>query len=231
VTDLAPISLVLADDQELIRAGLRMVLSRAPGVVILAEASDGYEAISAVKEHRPDVVLMDIQMPRLDGLEACRRITADPSLLTKVAILTTFDLDEYVFGALSNGASAFLLKDHPPAELPAALRTIAAGDSLFAPTVTRRLVESFTRPNGISADAQHLIAGLTPRETDVLVLMADGLSNSEIAQTLFLGETTVKTHVGRILLKLHARDRVQVVITAFKAGLAGHHRPPGPPAG
>jgi DNA-binding NarL/FixJ family response regulator len=225
MTELFPVSVVLADDQELIRAGLRMVLSRAPGVTILAEASDGFEAVSAVKTHRPDVVLMDIQMPRLDGLEACRLIVSDPTMSTRVAMLTTFDLDEYVFGALSNGASAFLLKDHPPAEIPAALRTIAAGDSLFAPTVTRRLVESFTKSAGHSSDAQRLVAQLTPREFDVLELMAEGLSNLEIAAQLFLGETTVKTHVGRVLSKLQARDRVQAVIVAFRSGLVSPHKP------
>jgi DNA-binding NarL/FixJ family response regulator len=208
--------IVLADDQQLIRTGLHMVLQGFPGFEVVAEAEDGFEAVAAVERERPDVILLDVQMPRLNGLEACKRIVNNKALTTKVVMLTTFDLDDYVFAALQNGASGFLLKDAKPSSIPAAIMSICAGNSLFAPTITRRLVDSFVPES--SPLAVELIRRLTDREREVLVLIADGLSNKEIAEHLYLGEATVKTHVRKILMKLDARDRVQAVITAFQSG-------------
>jgi DNA-binding NarL/FixJ family response regulator len=217
MTEIEPLRIVIADDQEWFRSGLRMVLDRAPGIVVVGEAADGFQAVAKVEQCRPDVILLDIQMPRLDGIEACRRIVSDQSNSTKVVMLTTFDHDEYVFAALNHGASAFLLKDHPLAELPAALRSISVGGSIFSATVTMKLVRSFV--SKVSPDAIAKVGRLTDRERQVLALIAVGLSNPEIASTLFLSEATVKSHVRRILQKIEARDRVQAVITALQAGL------------
>jgi DNA-binding NarL/FixJ family response regulator len=209
--------IVLADDQELIRTGLRMVLEGIPGFEVVAEAQDGFEAVAAVERVRPDVILLDVQMPRLDGLEACKRIVNNQALTTKVVMLTTFDLDDYVFRALQNGASGFLLKDAKASSIPAAIMSICAGNSLFAPTITRRLVDTFVaEPSPLAIE---LVDRLTYREREVLILIAEGLSNGEIAERLYVGEATVKTHVRKILMKLDARDRVQAVITAFRSGL------------
>ena len=211
------VSVLIADDQALMRAGLRTILESDAGTDVLGEAADGAAAVEAALRVRPDVVLMDIRMPGVDGLEATRRIVqADRG--TRVLILTTYDLDEYVYEALRAGASGFLLKDAPPEQLLAAIRVVAAGDALLAPSVTRRLIQEFAlRPPSHAPRAE--IAGLTEREREVLLLVARGLSNLEIAETLVIGETTVKTHVGRVLDKLDARDRVQAVVMAYEIGL------------
>ena len=211
------VSVLIADDQELMRAGLRTILESDAGTHVLGEAADGAAAVEAALRVRPDVVLMDIRMPGVDGLEATRRIVqADRG--TRVLILTTYDLDEYVYEALRAGASGFLLKDAPSDQLLAAIRVVAAGDALLAPSVTRRLIQEFAlRPPGHARRAE--IVGLTEREREVLLLVARGLSNLEIAETLVIGETTVKTHVGRVLDKLGARDRVQAVVMAYETGL------------
>jgi DNA-binding NarL/FixJ family response regulator len=210
------ISIVVADDHDLIRAGFRVLVDTAPDLHVVGEASTGQEAVEVARRVRPDVVLMDIRMPKVDGIAATRRIL-EPGTATKVMILTTFDLDEYVFAALRAGASGFLLKDTPPADLLATIRVIAAGEALLAPTVTRRLIEEFARR---PAPARRSLAGVTGREQEVLCLIGAGLSNGEIARQLQLTVATVKTHVGRLLMKLQARDRAQLVIAAYKAGLA-----------
>jgi DNA-binding NarL/FixJ family response regulator len=210
------ISVLVADDQALMRTGFRMILDAQPGIEVVGEAIDGADAVRLFERLRPDVVVMDVRMPTMDGIEATRRLTAlDPP--ARVLILTTFDLDEYVYDALRAGASGFLLKDRPPEELVAAVRVVAAGEALLAPSVTRRLIEEFaTRtPSRPRAD----LAELTEREREVLVLIARGLSNDEIARALFVAETTVKTHVGRVLRKLGLRDRVQAVVLAYESGL------------
>ena len=214
------IRVVLADDQPLVRTGLRMILATEADIEVVAEATNGREAVAAAAEHHPDVVLMDVRMPELDGIGATRAVTAvdDPP---RVLVLTTFDLDEVVYDALRAGASGFLLKDAPEERLTTAIRVVADGGSLFAPSVTRRLIEEFAkRPDKPATDT----SGLTERETEVLRLVARGLSNAEIAQTLFVTENTVKTHVARVLTKLGARDRVQAVVAAYESGLV---RPPG----
>ncbi|MGA8993226.1 MAG: response regulator transcription factor [Nocardioidaceae bacterium] len=214
------IRVVLADDQPLVRTGLRMILAAEADIEVVAEATNGREAMAAAAEHHPDVVLMDVRMPELDGIGATRAVTAvdDPP---RVLVLTTFDLDEVVYDALRAGASGFLLKDAPEERLTTAIRVVADGGSLFAPSVTRRLIEEFAkRPDKPATDT----SGLTERETEVLRLVARGLSNAEIAQTLFVTENTVKTHVARVLMKLGARDRVQAVVAAYESGLV---RPPG----
>ena len=211
---------VIADDQMLVRSGFRLILSSA-GIPVVAEAADGQEAVAAALKHRPDVMLMDIRMPEMDGLEATRRILASRSGQDmRVIILTTFDLDQYVYAALTMGASGFLLKDVSPEQLVAAVRLVRTGDALLAPSITRRLIKQFApRP---SAPATHGdLSGLTPRELEVLRLMARGLSNAELAGELTLSEATVKTHVARILAKLQLRDRVQAVVLAYETGLAG----------
>ena len=210
---------LIADDQALVRAGLRMILESQADIEVVAEAADGEEALAAVKVHRPDVVLMDVKMPKLNGLEALRRIASLGDPTTKVLILTTFDLDEYVYDALRDGASGFLLKDMRPAQLIEAVRGVMGGDALLSPSVTRRLIEKFMQPSRLSPATVHLLGRLTPRETEVLKLVARGLKNSEIAQTLFLSESTVKTHVARLLSKLELRDRAQAVVIAYEAGL------------
>ena len=212
------IRVVLADDERLVRAGFRMILRAEPDIAIVAEAGDGREAVEAVRRHPTDVVLMDIRMPAMDGLEATRRILDGPGHPPRVIVLTTFDLDEYVFEALRAGASGFLLKDAPEERLIAAIRVAADGGSLFAPSVTRRLIEQFAAVAGPSASTDDL-ERLTPRETEVLHLMARGLSNAEIAETLVVTEHTAKTHVAHILDKLGLRDRVQAVVLAYESGL------------
>jgi DNA-binding NarL/FixJ family response regulator len=217
------IRVVVADDQDLIRAGIRLVLNGFDSLEIVGEARNGQEAVTLANELRPDVVLLDVQMPVMDGIEACRRITGDRSLATKVIILTTFDLDEYVFQALRNGASGFLLKDETPTELARAIEVVAAGEALLAPSVTKRLISTFCqlRTHELRSDLTHLVGTLTTREMEVWMLMARGLSNGEIGVELSVAETTVKTHIGRVLMKLGARDRVQAVVIAHEMNLVG----------
>ena len=218
-------SIVIADDQALVRAGFRMILEAEPDFRVVAEAKDGADAVEAARRSRPDVVLMDIRMPRMDGLEATRRIVAaGAGGMPRVLMLTTFDLDEYVYDALSAGASGFLLKDVPPEQLVAGIRVVSAGDSLLAPSVTRRLIETFRRERTRTLPPPPELAELTDREREVLGLIARGLSNAEIAATLVVSSTTVKTHVGRILLKLNLRDRVQAVVLAYETGIVNPGR-------
>ena len=210
---------VIADDQALVRTGFGMILA-ADGIEVTAEAANGAEALAAVRRTRPDVVLMDIRMPQMDGIEATRRILAEGPDGTRVIILTTYDLDHYVYAALTAGASGFLLKDVSPEHLVAAVRLVQSGDALLAPAITRRLIERFAqreedRPAGLHRD----LSGLTPRELEVLRLLATGLSNAELADRLLLSPTTIKTHIGRILSKLDLRDRVQAVVLAYETGL------------
>lgn len=215
---MTPLRVVVADDQALVRAGFRMILT-ADGIDVVAEAETGAEAVDAVRRTRPDVVLMDIRMPVLDGIEAARRVLADDDP-PRVIMLTTFDLDNYVYAALGLGASGFLLKDVTPEYLVAAIRIVRDGDALLAPTITRRLIERFTTPEPRPSSPLHRdLAALTPREREVLILVAQGLSNVEIAGRLFLSEATVKTHVARILAKLGLRDRVQAVVVAYETRL------------
>jgi DNA-binding NarL/FixJ family response regulator len=210
---------VIADDQTLVRSGFRLILSSA-GIPVVGEAADGKEAVAVTASHRPDVVLMDIRMPELDGLEATRRILACvPAPETRIIILTTFDLDQYVYTALSAGASGFLLKDVSPEHLIAAVRLVRSGDALLAPSITRRLVERYAGREQAPARLNRDLSALTPRELEVLGLIARGLSNAELAAALTLSEATVKTHVARILGKLHLRDRVQAVVLAYETGL------------
>jgi DNA-binding NarL/FixJ family response regulator len=213
------IGILIADDQALVRAGFRMILEAEPDLRVLAEAKDGDEAVEAARRVRPDIVLMDIRMPKLDGLEATRRIMAGTDQPPRVLILTTFDLDEYVFDALHAGASGFLLKDVPPEQLVAGIRVVAEGDSLLSPTVTRRLIESFVREHPRASKPPPELEELTPREAEILGLIARGLSNAEIAEELVVSGTTVKTHVARVLSKLGLRDRVQAVVLAYETGV------------
>ncbi|HEX5297961.1 MAG TPA: response regulator transcription factor [Streptosporangiaceae bacterium] len=212
------IGVVVADDQAIVRAGFRMLIDSEPDLAVLGEAADGAEAVAVARRTSPDVVLMDIRMPVMDGIEATRQITA-AGPLPRVLILTTFDLDEYVFGALRVGASGFMLKERPPEELLAAIRVIAAGEALLAPNVTRRLIEHFARQPGPLRPPRGALEQLTVREREVLALIATGLSNTEIAARLIISVPTAKTHVSRILAKLGARDRAQLVVLAFQAGL------------
>jgi DNA-binding NarL/FixJ family response regulator len=209
---------VVADDQPLLRAGFRMILT-ADGIDVVAEANDGAQAVEAVRRTRPDVVLMDIRMPELDGLEATRRILTGADGEPRVIMLTTFDLDHYVYAALTAGASGFLLKDVTPEHLVAAVRMVRSGDAMLAPAITRRLVERFTRRDPVPPASGRDLAMLTPREREVLRLLAEGLSNAELAGHLHLSEATVKSHVARILAKLGLRDRVQAVVLAYRTGL------------
>jgi DNA-binding NarL/FixJ family response regulator len=209
---------LVADDQALVRTGFRMILA-ADGINVVGEATNGAEAIDAVRRTRPDVVLMDIRMPELDGLTATRRILAGAPGEPRVIILTTFDLDRYVYAALAAGASGFLLKDVTPEHLVAAVRTVRAGDALLAPVITRRLVERFALRDTGAERLHRDLSALTPRELEVLRLLAGGLSNAELAGRLHLAEATVKTHVARILAKLALRDRVQAVVLAYETGL------------
>ena len=210
------IRVLVADDQALVRSGLRMILKSDPGVEVVAEAADGSEAVTLARELRPDVVLMDVRMPKLDGIEATRRLLREPEP-PRVLVLTTFDLDEYVFGALRVGASGFLLKDAPEEQLLAAIRIVMDGSSTFAPAVTARLVERFASAGEIVRPPQ--LDELTPRELDVLTFLARGLTNAEIAAELVVSEHTVKTHVAHVLQKLGLRDRTQAVILAYESGL------------
>ncbi|WP_426503190.1 response regulator [Dactylosporangium sp. McL0621] len=212
-----PLRVVIADDQALVRTGFALILG-ADGIEVVAEAADGAEAVDAVRRTRPDVVLMDVRMPGMDGLEATRRILTGHPDPPRIIILTTFDLDRYVYAALSAGASGFLLKDASAGRLVAAVRTVQAGDALLAPSVTRRLVERFARHQDGAVPHRDLSA-LTPRELDILRLIARGLSNTELAARLRIGETTVKTHVTRVLGKLGVRDRAQAIIAAYETGL------------
>jgi DNA-binding NarL/FixJ family response regulator len=208
---------VIADDQALVRTGFRMILT-ARGIEVVGEAGDGAEAVDVVGRLRPDVVLMDIRMPTMDGLEATRRILAAPTDC-RVLMLTTFDLDRYVYAALSAGASGFLLKDVTPEHLTAAVRLVTTGDALLAPSITRRLVERFATPAPTQPAVHRDLAVLTPRELEVLTLMGHGLSNGELAGELTLSEATIKTHVARIFAKLGLRDRAQAVVVAYETGL------------
>ncbi|MBL7255338.1 response regulator [Paractinoplanes lichenicola] len=215
------ISVLLADDQLLVRAGFRALLNAEPDIEVVAEAADGLEAVTKAQQTRPDVVLMDIRMPGVDGLEATRRIAADPALTeTRVVILTTFELDEYVFEALRTGASGFLVKDTEPVELIRGVRAVAAGDGLLSPSVTRRVIGEFAGGGtGRSATPPATLDQLTDREREVLVLVAEGLSNDEIAARLVISPATAKTHVSRTMIKLGVRDRAQLVVYAYEAGL------------
>jgi DNA-binding NarL/FixJ family response regulator len=222
MTETQEITVLLVDDQPLLRMGFRLILEGEDDLRIVGEASDGAEAVRLVRELKPDVVLMDVRMPVLDGIEATRAITGSGSGV-RIIILTTFDVDEYAFAGLQAGASAFLLKDVAPSELISAVRVVASGDAVVAPRVTQRLLETYVRgarqPGQPAAQRDPLLEDLTPRETEMLEAMAEGLSNGEIAHRYFLSEATVKTHVRRILTKLHLRDRVQAVVYAYETGL------------
>jgi DNA-binding NarL/FixJ family response regulator len=219
-TSPSPLRVVVVDDQQLVRTGFRMILETEDDITVVGEASDGAEGVEVCRRTAPDVVLMDVRMPRMDGI-AATRLLAGPDVAhpTRVLILTTFDLDDYVYSALQNGASGFVLKDTPPEELVRAVRVIASGEALLAPSVTRRLVEEIANARQRPAAPSPALNQLTSREREVLTLMARGLSNAEIASELILGETTVKTHVGRVLTKLGLRDRVQAVVMAYESGL------------
>jgi DNA-binding NarL/FixJ family response regulator len=217
----SPVRVLVVDDQALARTGLRMVLEVEPDLVVVGEASDGVEAVAMAATTSPDVILMDVRMPRMDGLEATRRIVRTDVPGPQVLVLTTFDLDEYVYEALLAGASGFVLKDIPPEQLVDAIRVVASGDALLAPTVTRRLIEEFVRrPPEVARPRPRELDQLTPREAEIMGYVAKGLSNAEIAAQAFVSEPTVKTHIARILMKLGLRDRVQVVVYAYEHGLA-----------
>ena len=213
------ISVLIADDQALVRAGFHMILDAEPGIDVVGEAADGAEAVTMVRRVRPDVVLMDIRMPNMDGLAATREILSSEDATTRVIVLTTFDLDDYIYEALRVGASGFLLKDTPPEQLVDAIRIVAGGEALLSPSVTSRVIAEFAgRPDSRPAPPPGY-GDLTDREREVLELMARGMSNAEIAAHLVVSETTVKTHVARVLGKLHLRDRVQAVVLAYESGL------------
>ncbi|MEU7516467.1 response regulator transcription factor [Streptomyces sp. NPDC042898] len=231
MTDTDAPRVVIADDQALVRTGFRMILA-ADGIDVVAEAADGDEAVSAVRRTRPDVVLMDIRMPGTDGLEATRRILAEATAPPRIVVLTTYDLDRYVYAALGAGASGFLLKDVTPEHLTAAVRLVRSGDALLAPAITRRLVERFAGSGGPTAPLHRDLSTLTPRELEVLEALARGLTNAELAAQFRLSEATVKTHVARILSKLRLRDRAQAVVAAYETGLVtpgSEGRTPGDP--
>lgn len=211
------IRVLLADDQALVRGGFRAILEAQPDIEVVAEAGDGAEAVAQAIRFRPDVVLLDIRMPQMDGIEATRRVL-EATDKCRVLIVTTFDIDDYVYAALKEGASGFLLKTVPPNQLVSAIRDIVSGDVLLAPEITRRLIEQFVRQPRPGDDGAEFLNALTPRELDVLRLVARGMSNAEIAAHLIVSEATAKTHVGRILAKLGARDRVQAVVLAYESG-------------
>jgi DNA-binding NarL/FixJ family response regulator len=211
---------LIVDDQALVRTGFRMILEAESDIEVVGEAADGREAIDETRRLLPDVVLMDVRMPELDGIEATRRLLERDGVDTKVVMLTTFDMDEYVYEALQAGASGFMLKDVPPEQLVTGIRSVASGDALLAPSVTRRVIEEFVRrpPASVQRPPKE-VEELTDRELEVLKLIARGLSNAEIAKELFVSETTVKTHVARVLMKLGLRDRVQAVVLAYESGI------------
>ncbi len=214
------IRVAIVDDQQLMRSGFEMILNAENDIDVVGLAADGQEGLDLARRIKPDVVLMDIRMPGMDGLEATKQIVNDDELSTRVLVLTTFELDEYVYGAIRAGASGFLLKDSPTDELLRAIRLIAGGDALLAPSVTRTLIEEFSRHDPVEpVVASEAVAALTDRESEVWALIAKGLSNQEIAEALILGETTVKTHVSRVLMKLGVRDRVQAVVAAYETGV------------
>jgi DNA-binding NarL/FixJ family response regulator len=214
------LGVLIVDDQALVRAGFRMILEAEQDIEVVGEAADGREAVEEAQRLRPDVVLMDVRMPDVDGIEATRRLLADDGSGPKIVMLTTFDMDEYVYDALRAGASGFLLKDTPPEQLVSGIRAVASGDALLAPSVTRRVIEEFVRrPPASVRTLPPKLADLTARELEVLKLIARGLSNAEIATELFVSETTVKTHVAHVLTKLDLRDRVQAVVLAYESGL------------
>jgi DNA-binding NarL/FixJ family response regulator len=213
------IRVVVADDQDIVRAGFSALLDTQPDITVVGSAGDGVEAVRVCREQEPDVVVMDVRMPVVDGIEATRRLAADGNGGPRVLVLTTFDLDEYVYDALRSGASGFLLKDVTAERLFDAVRVVAAGDALLAPTVTRRLIGEFARLRPPPGTPPERLRELTPRETEVLRLVAEGLSNGEIAERLVVSEETVKTHVSRVLTKLDMRDRTQAVVTAYESGL------------
>ena len=220
------IRVVVVDDQALVRGGFRVLVDSAPDLTVVGEASDGAQAVDLALAERPDVILMDIRMPSMDGLEATRRIlTADTAHLMRVLILTTFDLDEYVFAALKAGASGFLLKDTPPAALLAGIRTVAAGDALLSPSITRHLIEEYVRHPQHPTKPPAQLESLTDREVEVLSLVAKGWSNAEIAERLYVTPATAKTHLSRLLLKLDARDRAQLIVLAYETGLVSAPSP------
>jgi DNA-binding NarL/FixJ family response regulator len=220
------IRVLVADDQALVRAGFGVLIESAADLEVVGMAANGAEAVELARQTRPDVVLMDIRMPVMDGLEATAQILQAPGSHTvRVLMLTTFDLDEYVFGALKAGASGFLLKDTPPADLLAGIRIVATGDSMLSPSVTRHLIEEFVRRPEGTRQVPPSLDGLTERESEVLTLVARGLSNGEIAQRLFVSPATAKTHVSRLLLKLNVRDRAQLIIVAYETGLISAHPP------
>lgn len=216
------IRVLIVDDQALLRGSFRLLLDSADDIEVIGEAGDGTEAVRIAERDHPDVILMDVRMPEMNGIEATQRICASGE--PKVLILTTFDLDEYVYATLRAGASGFLLKDSPPSELLSAIRVVASGEGLLAPTVTRRLIAEFARTRSSAGTVNRSLEQITDREREVLVLIAGGLSNTEIAQQLYLSPATVKTHIGRLLAKLHARDRAQLVIAAYESGLVGRAR-------
>jgi DNA-binding NarL/FixJ family response regulator len=213
------IRVLIADDQAMVRRGFKLVLEEEDDMEVVGEAGDGEQAVASVRRLKPDVVLMDIRMPGMDGLEATRRLAGDPAVAARVLVLTTFGLDEYVFGALRAGAAGFLLKDAPPEQLVEGVRVVAAGEALLAPAITRQVVEAFAKTPEPRPEHAAALAELTTREREVLTLLARGHSNPEIADALIISGTTAKTHVGHVLLKLGLRDRVQAVIFAYEAGV------------
>ena len=220
------VRVLIVDDQALVRTGFRMILEAEPDIEVVGEAGDGVQAIEEARRLEPDVVLMDVRMPELDGIEATRRLLANGAGTTKVVMLTTFDMDEYVFDALRAGASGFLLKDVPPERLIDGIRAVANGDALLAPSITRRLIEEFVRSAPSRTEPPAGLDELTTREVEVLRLIARGFSNAEIAKELFVSETTVKTHVAHVLMKLNVRDRVQAVVLAYESGIVQPGAPP-----